>query len=443
MSARRVRLGLRENAAQFSLLVAVNAFVGAMVGLERSALPLIGREDFDLASNATVLSFIIAFGLVKALTNLGAGALAERVGRRRLLIAGWAAALPVPLLIATAPSWGWIVAANVLLGVNQGLAWSMTVVMKIDLVGPRRRGLALGLNEAAGYGGVALAAALSGLLAAEFAARDVLVVAGAVVAGTAFLLSLLFVRDTGAHVALEQTHHPNGDEAPPRLREAFAQASYRVPALRSSSQAGLVNNLNDGLAWGLVPLFLAAHGAGVAEVGLVAGIYPAVWSVAQIATGHWSDSIGRKPLIVAGMLVQAGALVLLALSDGAIAIAAGAAALLGLGTALVYPTLIAAISDAVSPVARAPVVGVYRFWRDMGYAFGALIAGATADALGYGGAITLVAGLTAASGLWVLLDMPVQASLHEGAEQQVWSSRGEPVRRSPDVHLRGRRSPHT
>jgi len=406
MSARQVQLGLRENVAQFSLLVAVTAFVGAMVGLERSTLPLIGKEEFDLASNAAVLSFIVAFGLVKALTNLGAGALAQRLGRRRLLIAGWAVALPVPLLIATAPSWAWIVAANVLLGVNQGLAWSMTVVMKIDLVGPKRRGFALGLNEAAGYGGVALAAGLSGWLAAEFAARDVVVVAGAVIAVVAFLLSVLFVRDTSAHVALEQTHHPEADGNPPRLREAFAQASYRVPALRSSSQAGLVNNLNDGLAWGLVPLFLAAHGAGVAEVGLVAAIYPGVWSVAQIATGYWSDTIGRKPLIVAGMFVQAAALVVLALSNGAIPVAAGAAALLGLGTALVYPTLIAAISDAVSPIARAPVVGVYRFWRDMGYALGALIAGATADALGYGGAITLVAGLTAASGLWVLIDMP-------------------------------------
>jgi MFS family permease len=406
MSARQVQLGLRENVAQVSLLVAVTAFVGAMVGLERSTLPLIGKEEFDLASNAAVLSFIVAFGLVKALTNLGAGALAQRLGRRRLLIAGWAVALPVPVLIATAPSWAWIVAANVLLGINQGLAWSMTVVMKIDLVGPKRRGFALGLNEAAGYGGVALAAGLSGWLATEFAARDVVVVAGAVIAVVAFLLSVLFVRDTSAHVALEQTHHPDADGNPPRLREAFAQASYRVPALRSSSQAGLVNNLNDGLAWGLVPLFLAAHGAGVAEVGLVAAIYPGVWSVAQIATGYWSDSVGRKPLIVAGMLVQAGALVVLALSNGAIPIAAGAAALLGLGTALAYPTLIAAISDAVSPVARAPVVGVYRFWRDMGYALGALIAGTTADALGYGGAIALVAGLTAASGLWVLFDMP-------------------------------------
>ena len=404
-----VRLGLRENIGQFSLLVAINAFVGAIVGLERSTLPLIGRDEFHIASNAAVLSFIVAFGVAKALTNLGAGALAQRVGRRRLLVLGWAAALPVPLLIAVAPSWGWIVAANVLLGVNQGLAWSMTVVMKIDLVGPRRRGFALGLNEAAGYGGVAIAAGLAGLLAADFAARDVLVVAGAAIAVAGFLLSLLFVRDTGEHVALEQTrHHPSADSEPPKLGQAFAQASYREPALRSCSQAGLVNNLNDGLAWGLVPLFLAAHGAGVAAIGLVAAVYPAVWSVTQIATGHWSDSVGRKPLIVAGMLLQAAALGVLAVSGGAIPTAVAAAALLGLGTALVYPTLIAAISDVVSPVARAPVVGVYRFWRDMGYALGALIAGAVADALGYGGAIAMVAGLTAASGLWVLVDMPAR-----------------------------------
>jgi MFS family permease len=400
----RVELGLRENLAQFSLLVAVNAFVGAMVGLERSTLPLVGREDFGLTSSTAVLAFIVAFGLAKAFTNLGAGALAERAGRRRLLIAGWAIALPVPLLIAVAPSWAWIVAANVLLGINQGLAWSMTVVMKIDLVGPRRRGFALGLNEAAGYGGVALAAGLTGWLAAEFAARDVLVVFSAVIAIAALLISVLFVRDTAAHVALEQADH--ADEAPPPLPEAFARATYREPALRASSQAGLVNNLNDGLAWGLVPLFLAANGAGAAEIGIVAAIYPGVWSVGQIATGHWSDSVGRKPLIVAGMLLQALALALLAVSDGDVAVAAGTAALLGVGTALVYPTLIAAISDAVSPVARAPVVGVYRFWRDIGYALGAVIAGATADALGYGGAIGIVAALTAASGLWVLSGMP-------------------------------------
>jgi MFS family permease len=406
VSRLRVELGLRENLAQFSLLVAINAFVGAMVGLERSTLPLIGELDFGLASKAAVLSFIVAFGLAKALTNLGAGALAQRLGRRRLLIAGWAIALPVPLLIAVAPSWGWIVAANVLLGVNQGLAWSMTVVMKIDLVGPARRGFALGLNEAAGYGGVAVAAVISGWLAAELAPRDVLVAAGAGIALVALVLSVLFVRDTGAHVALEQARHHSDSDRAPALRTAFRDASWRVPALRACSQAGLVNNLNDALAWGLVPLFLAAHGADVGEIGLVAGVYPAVWGVGQIWTGHWSDRVGRKPLIVGGMLLQAAALLLLAASDAAVGRAAAAAALLGAGTALVYPTLIAAISDAVSPVARAPAVGVYRFWRDMGYVAGGLLAGAVADALGFGGAIIVVAALTAASGLWVAHDLP-------------------------------------
>jgi MFS family permease len=401
-----VRLGLRENAAQFSLLVAVNAFVGAMVGLERSTLPLIGEQDFGLGSSAAVLSFIVAFGLAKAFTNLGAGAFAARLGRRRLLILGWVVALPVPLLIAVAPNWGWVVAANTLLGVNQGLAWSMSVVMKIDLVGPKRRGLALGLNEAAGYGGVALAAGVSGWLASEYAARDVLVAGGAAVALIALTLSGLFVRDTADHVALEQAGHARPEEGAPPLREAFAEASFREPALRSCSQAGFTNNLNDALAWGLVPLFLASHGASASEIGLVAGLYPAVWGAAQIGTGHWSDRAGRKPLIVAGMLVQAAALGLLAGSDGAVAAAAVAAVALGIGTALVYPTLIAAISDAVSPVARAPAVGVYRFWRDMGYVGGGLIAGLAADAIDYGGAIVLVAALTAASGMWVMLDMP-------------------------------------
>jgi MFS family permease len=402
-----VRLGLRENLAQFALLLALNAFVGAMVGLERSTLPLIGEADFGLASSAAVLSFIVAFGLAKALTNLGAGVFAERLGRRRLLMLGWALALPVPLLIAVAPSWGWVVAANALLGVNQGLAWSMTVVMKIDLVGPRRRGLALGLNESAGYGGLAIAAILSGWLASEYAARDVLVTGGAVVAAVGLLVSVLLVRDTAAHVAVEQSSARwDGEDAPPPLRQAFPDVTYRHPALRSTSQAGFTNNLNDALAWGIVPLYLAASGASASEVGLVAGIYPAVWGLAQIWTGHWSDRVGRKPLIVAGMLVQAGALALLAASDGAVSTAAAAAVVLGLGTALVYPTLIAAVSDAVSPIARPPAVGVYRFWRDMGYVAGGLIAGLAADAIDYSGAIAIVAALTAASGLWVALDMP-------------------------------------
>jgi MFS family permease len=401
-----VRLGLRENLPQFSLLVAINAFVGAMVGLERSTLPLIGEDEFGLTSSAAVLSFIVAFGLAKSLTNLAAGVGAERLGRRRLLICGWLAALPVPLLIAIAPTWGWIVAANLLLGINQGLAWSMTVVMKIDLVGPERRGFALGLNEAAGYGGVALAAAVSGWLAAEFVARDVLVAGGAVIALTALVLSAMFVRDTAGHVRLEQrSGRHDSDEVAPGLGSAFADVSFRRPALRACSQAGLVNNLNDALAWGLVPLFLAANGASAAQIGLVAGIYPGVWGIGQIFAGRWSDRIGRKPLIVAGMLLQGLALAGLAVSDGAVGLAALAATVLGVGTALVYPTLIAAISDAVSPVARAPAVGVYRFWRDMGYVAGGLLAGIAADAVGYGGAIAIVAGLTVLSGLWVAVDL--------------------------------------
>jgi MFS family permease len=416
---RGVRLGLRENLAQFSLLVLVNAFVGAMVGLERSTLPLIGDVDFGLSSSAAVLSFIVAFGLAKAVTNLGAGAFAERLGRRRLLVLGWLLALPVPLLIAVAPNWGWVVAANALLGVNQGLAWSMTVVMKIDLVGPKRRGLALGLNEAAGYGGVAVAAVAAGWLASEYAARDVLVVGGGVVAVVGLLLSVLFVRDTADHVAVEQAGHTDEEGEVPPLREALADATFREPTLRSSSQAGFTNNLNDALAWGLVPLFMAANGASAHEIGLVAGLYPAVWGGAQIWTGHWSDRAGRKPLIVAGMLVQAGALGLLAASGGAVATAAVAAFVLGIGTALVYPTLIAAISDAVSPVARPPAVGSYRFWRDMGYVAGGLTAGLAADAIDYAGAIALVAGLTAASGLWVLFDMPPRGPHEQRQREQL------------------------
>jgi MFS family permease len=403
----RVELGLRENAAQFSLLVAINALVGAMVGLERSALPLVGEQEFGLASSAAILSFIVAFGLAKAFTNLGAGALAERVGRRRLLIAGWVLALPVPLLIAEAPSWAWIVAANVFLGMNQGLAWSMTMVMKIDLVGPRRRGLALGFNEAAGYAGVALAAAVSGWLAVELVAQDVLVVGGLAVAITGLLASILFVRDTSRHVNLEQARdHSSDPGVAPQLADAFRAATYRDRSLRSCSQAGLVNNLNDAVAWGLVPLFLAADGASLGEIGLIAGLYPAVWGVGQIYTGHWSDRVGRRPLIVAGMLVQALALAFLAGSGGEILVAALAAVLLGAGTALVYPTLIAAISDAVSPVARPATVGVYRFWRDMGYVAGGLVAGVLADAIDFSAAILIVAGLTAASGLWVAIDLP-------------------------------------
>jgi MFS family permease len=396
-----LRLGLRANWRQFGLLVGLNALVGAMVGLERSVLPLVGEEDFGLASRAAILSFVVAFGVSKAFTNLGAGVLADRVGRRRLLVSGWLVALPVPLMLALAPSWGWVVAANVLLGINQGLAWSMTVVMKIDLAGPARRGLALGLNEAAGYLGVAATAFLTGLLAASFAPRTVVWAGALAIALAGTLVSFFFVRDTGQHVAHEQRRDHGGDGDALSLRRAFAEGSFRQPVLRACSQAGLVNNLNDALAWGLAPLYLAAHGASAREIGIVAGVYPALWGAGQLATGWLSDHTGRKPLIVLGMLVQAAGLALLVAGGGAFAPALGAAALLGVGTALVYPTLIAAVSDAVQPRDRAPVVGVYRFWRDAGFALGALLAGLVADAAGAGTAIAIVAVLTAGSGLLV------------------------------------------
>ncbi len=396
-----VRLGLRANARQFALLVGLNALVGAMVGLERSVLPLVGKEDFGLRSSAAILSFVVAFGAAKAVTNLAAGALAERLGRKRLLVAGWLVALPVPLLIGLAPSWWFVVAANVLLGINQGLAWSMTVVMKIDLAGPRRRGLALGLNDAFGYLGVAATAVATGALAADFAPRTVVWVCAALIATAGLLISVFAVRDTGAHVAHEQVAYGVATPVHRGLRDAFAHASMRDPILRACNQAGLVNNLNDALAWGLAPLYLAARGASVREIAVVAAAYPVIWGAGQLVTGWLSDHTGRKPLITAGMLVQAGALGLLVAGDGAFTPSLAAAVLLGLGTALVYPTLIAAASDASQPRDRARVVGVYRFWRDFGFVLGALIAGVGADVTSASTAILIVAALTAASGLLV------------------------------------------
>jgi MFS family permease len=380
------QLGVRANARQFALLVVLNALVGAMVGLERSVFPLIGRRDFDLHSTAAILSFVIAFGAAKAVTNLAAGTLADRAGRKRLLVLGWAVVMPVPVLIALAPSWWFIVGANLLLGVSQGLAWSMTVVMKIDLAGPARRGLALGLNEASGYLGVAAAAFATGALASAYAPRTVVWTASAAIAAAGFALSVLFVRDTGGHVELEAA----GNEQP-----------KNVAVLRTCSQAGFVNNLNDALAWGLAPLYLAAHGASAHEIGLVAAAYPVVWGGGQLFTGWLSDHTGRKPLIAAGMVVQAGALALLGLAQGAFAPSLGAAIVLGIGTAMVYPTLIAAVSDAVRPRVRATAVGRYRFWRDTGFVCGALVAGVGADVASPQAAIAAVAAITAVSGLAV------------------------------------------
>jgi MFS family permease len=386
-----------------------------MVGLERSVLPLVGQHDFGLYSKTAILTFVLAFGAAKAITNLAAGGLAEHVGRKRLLVIGWLVALPIPLLIGLAPSWGFIVAANLLLGINQGLAWSMTVVMKIDLAGPARRGLALGLNEAAGYLGVAATAFATGALAASYAPRTVVWIGAAVLVASGLLISLIWVRDTRAHVVLEQRDHATNAPAH-SLRTAFTHATWYDPVLRACSQAGLVNNLNDALAWGLAPLFLAAHGASLRQIAIVAAAYPVVWGAGQLVTGWLSDHTGRKPLITLGMLTQAGALGLLVAGGGAFLPSLFAAVLLGIGTAMVYPTLIAAVSDATQPRDRARVVGVYRFWRDFGFVLGALIAGIGADAASPDAAIIIVAALTALSGLAVALTHWEQRPVIRGFE---------------------------
>ncbi|MFG2908948.1 MFS transporter [Kitasatospora sp. NPDC048286] len=401
VAARPVRLGLRENRLQFSLLVVVTATVGGLVGLERTTVPLIGSEVFHLTSDLAVFSFIIAFGVTKALTNLAAGALTARFRRKQLLVAGWLIGVPVPFALAWAPSWGWIVAANVLLGINQGLTWSMTVNMKIDLVGPARRGLATGLNEAAGYASLGATALVTGYLATSYGLRPTPELIGAVFVVAGLALSLA-VRDTAAHVALELARHPtpDGDGPRPGLWQTFAHTSWRDRSLRGASQAGLVNNLNDGLTWGVFPLLFTDHGLGLAAVGLIKGLYPLLWGFGQIPTGHLADRIGRKPLIVAGMLVQAAGLALaLVLLDRPLLAGIVSAVLLGLGTAMVYPALIAAVSDHAHPSRRANALGTYRFWRDIGYAAGALLAGVLADALGLSATIVAAAVLTAASGL--------------------------------------------
>ncbi|MFD0902152.1 MFS transporter [Actinomadura sediminis] len=400
-AARPVRLGLAENWPQFTLLVIVNVCVGALVGLERTTVPLIGTEVFGLTSDLAVFSFIIAFGVTKALTNLAAGALTARFRRKRLLVAGWLVGVPVPFVLAWAPSWGWIVAANVLLGINQGLAWSMTVNMKIDLVGPARRGLATGLNEAAGYVAVGATALATGYLATAYGLRPAPELIGVVFVAAGLALSLI-VRDTAAHVALELARHPKPApaEAAPGLAAAFALTSWRHRSLRGASQAGLVNNLNDGLTWGVFPLLFTDHGLGLAAVGLIKGLYPLLWGLGQIPTGHLADRIGRKPLIVTGMLVQAAGFVLaLALLDRPLLAGVLSAVALGIGTAMVYPALIASVSDHAHPTWRANALGTYRFWRDIGYAAGALVAGILADTLGLNATVIAAAALTAASGL--------------------------------------------
>ncbi|MDX8540629.1 MULTISPECIES: MFS transporter [Mesorhizobium] len=398
-----VRLGLKENWRQFALLMLVNAFVGGMVGVERTVVPLIGSEEFGITSTTLVVSFIVSFGVVKALANLVSGQLADAWGRKRVLVLGWLVGLPVPFMIIWAPSWGWVIAANALLGINQGLAWSMTVIMKVDLVGPKSRGLAVGLNEFAGYLAVGVTAFLTGYLASRYGLRPAPIYLGLGYAVIGAVLSILLVRDTRDHLRLEASAHKQ-QSAPISFREVFALTSFRDRNLFAASQAGLVNNLNDGMSWGIFPLFFASFGLGVERIGILKAIYPATWGILQVVTGPLSDRWGRKGLIVAGMWVQAGGLFLTAATSRFEWWLVGSL-LLGLGTAMVYPSLIAAVSDASHPSWRARSLSVYRFWRDLGYAIGALSAGLIADRFGLSWAITSIAALTFFSGAIVAVAM--------------------------------------
>jgi len=413
---RSTRLGLRENLGQFSLLLVINAFVGSMVGMERSVLPLLAEREFGIASRAAILSFLITFGLVKAIANVFAGATADRWGRRRTLIAGWLAGIPVPLLIIFAPSWGWVIVANVLLGVNQGLCWSTAIVMKVDLVGTRQRGLAIGLNESSGYLAVAGAALATGYLAAQHGLRPAPFLLG-MAAAIAGLICSLFVRETHGHVALEssQTAETGSTPGPAAV---FATVSWRNPSMRAVSQAGLVNNLNDGVSWGLFPLLFTAQGLSLERTALLVALYPAVWGGAQLFTGALSDRMGRRGLMTAGMLIQGGALIVVGVAQSW-GFWLPAMIALGIGTALVYPTFLSAVSDHSKPSWRATAIGAYRWWRDLGYVVGAILAGVLADRFGIPASVQLVGGVTIVSGLIIAMTYREGAAAHSNASAEL------------------------
>jgi MFS family permease len=411
-----IRLGLRPNIHQFSILVLVNAFVGAMIGLEQTVVPLLGRDEFGIESNALIVSFIASFGAVKAILNLFAGNMSDRWGRKSMLVLGWLFGLPVPFILLIAPDWDWIIFANVLLGINQGLAWSMTVNMKIDLVGKKRRGLALGLNEFAGYVSVALVGFATGYLAATFGLKPYPFYLGIVFALLGLLISFFVVKDTKEFTLLEikeqeeekgktKENEQHAMAETTRFLQVFSITSWKNRSLLSASQAGLVNNLVFGVTWGLFTIYFASMDFSINDIALFKAIHPGVWGVLQLVTGTLSDKIGRKILIYPGMIIQGiGVWIVLLSANSFIGIILGMS-LLGIGTALVYPTLLAAISDLAHPKWRATSLGVYRFWRDLGFVFGAIGIGFIADLSSSGIAIQLVAWIAMASGLFVLLVM--------------------------------------
>lgn len=406
-SKEKISLGLRENWQQFSLLVLVNMMVGGMVGLERTVVPLVGTEEFHIQSDVVVFSFIIAFGVIKAFTNLISGVLADKYTRKKVLIWGWLVGLPVPFILAFAPSWNWILFANVLLGISQGLAWSMTVNMKIDLVGKKSRGLAMGLNEAAGYGAVGLTALLTGYLASHYGLRPQPFYIGIAYTLVGLLLSIFVIQDSRKFAQLEARQVSTDESAhKPNLWWVFKETSFKNKNLFSISQAGLINNLNDGMSWGVFPLLFMSMGVGLEGIGWIKAVYPVVWGVGQIVTGPLADKIGRKPLIVWGMFVQVLGHIIIGfewlepLTSGLIG-----SVFLGIGTAMVYPALLAAVSDTAHPNWRASSLGVYRFWRDMGYAIGALMAGIVGNFFGLEWAVHIAGLITFISGIIVWIRM--------------------------------------
>ena len=398
--ANNIKLGLKENWQQFTILVIVNAFVGGMVGLERSIFPQFAEIEFGVATTSAILSFIIAFGITKAIANYFTGRLANKFGRKNLLIFGWIIALPIPFILIYANHWNWVVVANVLLGISQGFTWSSTIVMKIDLVGEKNRGLAMGLNEFAGYFAVGIVAFLTGYIADNYGITPYPFYLGIGIAVIGLLSSILLVKDTRMFM-----HKESKTVKTEQLSNVFIETSFKNKTLSSITQAGLVNNLNDGMIWGLLPMVLLSLNYSTENIGIIAAIYPTVWGLGQLFTGKMADHYSKKAMLFWGMLLQGVAIILIPYSEGFYELAT-ISAILGLGTAIVYPTFLAAIADATSPNQRAESIGAFRLWRDLGYAIGAIVSGVTADVLGIEYAILLIGLITILSSLVIKIRMP-------------------------------------